>query len=156
MAGPIVVIIAGAITTWLAIRSADGLVEDDYYKQGLAVNQRIERDHEAARLGLSGELMLGVDGRQLRLVLDGRSPFLPPKTLVLTLSHPTRAGLDQRLELGMRDDGVYGAVLTKPVAGRWNVAVQDSAAKWRLVGGWNIDASPALRLSPGSQEGNSL
>ena len=40
MAGPGLVIVAGVITVWLAVVSNDGLVTDDYYKQGLAVNQR--------------------------------------------------------------------------------------------------------------------
>jgi hypothetical protein len=34
-----IVIVAGAVTVWLAVVSNDGLVTDDYYKQGLAVNQ---------------------------------------------------------------------------------------------------------------------
>lgn len=156
MAGPLVVIVAGVITTWLAIRSADGLVEDDYYKQGLAVNQRIERDHEAERLGLSGDLMLGGDRRQLRLILEGRSPFVAPPKVALTLSHPTRAGLDQRLDLLLGDDGVYGARLASAVSGRWKVAVQDADARWRLVGDWNIEVSPALGLAPGSQTAKAL
>ena len=39
MAGPAVVIVAGFITAWLAIESNDGLVDDNYYKVGLSVNQ---------------------------------------------------------------------------------------------------------------------
>ena len=57
MAGPAVVIVAGVITLWLAVRSSDGLVTDDYYKQGLAVNQVLERDHRAAALGLRADLI---------------------------------------------------------------------------------------------------
>lgn len=154
MAGPIIVIVAGAITTWLAVRSSDGLVEDDYYKQGLTVNQRIERDDEAARLGLTGELMRAADSRQLRLILDSPSSFSPPPKVALTLSHPTRAGLDQRLDLTLRDDGIYAGSLAKEITGRWHVALQDGDAKWRLVGDWNVDISLGQRLAPGSQGGS--
>ena len=38
---PATAIVAGFITLWLAITSFDGLVADDYYKQGLAVNQTL-------------------------------------------------------------------------------------------------------------------
>ena len=41
MAGPAAVVVAGAITLWIAFASADGLVAGDYYKQGLAINQVI-------------------------------------------------------------------------------------------------------------------
>ena len=51
IAGPAFVIIAGAVTVWLAVVSNDGLVVDDYYKQGLAVNQRLHRDQQASTLG---------------------------------------------------------------------------------------------------------
>ena len=47
MAGPLVVIIAGFATLLLAIRSSDGLVADDYYKQSMAINQIMLRDSRA-------------------------------------------------------------------------------------------------------------
>ena len=43
MLGPFVVIVAAAITVYLAVISNDGLVDDDYYKQGLAINQTLAR-----------------------------------------------------------------------------------------------------------------
>lgn len=39
MAGPLIVIIAGLVTAWLAVTSSDGLVTDDYYKKGLAAGE---------------------------------------------------------------------------------------------------------------------
>ena len=41
MAGPFVVMVASFITLWLAIRSNDGLVSEDYYKTGMAINQTL-------------------------------------------------------------------------------------------------------------------
>ena len=41
MSGPAIVVVAGIYTAYLAIVSNDGLVDDDYYKQGLAVSQRM-------------------------------------------------------------------------------------------------------------------
>ena len=51
-AGPLIVVIAGIYTAWLAVQSNDGLVTDDYYRKGLAANQTIARSDEAARMGL--------------------------------------------------------------------------------------------------------
>ena len=39
MAGPAVVVVAGLFTAWLAVVHEDGLVADDYYKQGLGINK---------------------------------------------------------------------------------------------------------------------
>ena len=41
MAGPFVVVIASLACAWVAIDSDDGVVAQDYYKQGLAINKRI-------------------------------------------------------------------------------------------------------------------
>ncbi|MEF8767458.1 FixH family protein [Candidatus Accumulibacter contiguus] len=59
MLGPASVIVAGFVTAYLAVVSSDGLVEDDYYKQGLTVNQRTARDQRAAELGIEAELLMG-------------------------------------------------------------------------------------------------
>jgi hypothetical protein len=59
MAGPGIVIIAGFVTAWLAVTSNDGLVTDDYYKQGLTVNQRLQRDNAAGKLGLHADIIRG-------------------------------------------------------------------------------------------------
>lgn len=66
MLGPLIVIIAGVITAYLAVVTSDGLVEDDYYKQGLTVNRRTERDQRAAELGVAAEFVLGEEGRRMR------------------------------------------------------------------------------------------
>jgi hypothetical protein len=37
MAPPATAVLAGIATVWIAVASADGLVAEDYYKQGLAM-----------------------------------------------------------------------------------------------------------------------
>ena len=48
MIAPAVAVVCGAVMLWLAITSYDGLVSDDYYKEGLAINQVLRRDKRAA------------------------------------------------------------------------------------------------------------
>ena len=52
MAAPAAAVLAGAITIGLSVHSFDGLVAEDYYKQGLAVNQRLARLQAAEALGI--------------------------------------------------------------------------------------------------------
>ena len=42
-----------------AIRTDDGLVTDDYYKKGKAINMELRRDKQAFNMGLSAQLMVG-------------------------------------------------------------------------------------------------
>ena len=43
MAGPLVVVAASLASAWIAVKSDDGVVADDYYKQGLAINRKLPR-----------------------------------------------------------------------------------------------------------------
>lgn len=144
MAGPGVVIVAGFVTLWLAVVSNDGLVSDDYYKQGLAVNQSLQRDHQAGNLGLQGDVMRS--GSNLRLLLRADSDAGLPSEIVLKLAHPTRAGQDQLIKMSMEGPGFYSGTLAADVSGRWLVSIEDPAAKWRLQGEWQADSLEPLRL----------
>lgn len=148
MLGPAVVIVAGFITAWLAFRSADGLVDDDYYKQGLAVNQRIHRDQAALDRGIEVDLELTGAGRELAARLREHSPQETPPVLMVRLSHPTTAGRDLVLSLVLGPDGVYRTALAEKLAGRWVVSITDASARWRLVADWQPDRTSALHLAP--------
>jgi uncharacterized protein len=139
MAGPAIVVLASLFTAWLAIRSDDGLVADDYYKQGLAINQILSRSDAAGRLGIEAEIYL-VDGR-VRVLLGaaGRG------ALTLQLAHPTRAGMDQSLKLTMVGPGIYEGRLRPLQPGRWHVLLE--TADWRLAGDWMLPAAGVLKLA---------
>ncbi len=144
MVGPAVVIVAGVITAWLALVSNDGLVTDDYYKQGLTVNQQLHRDHYASQLGLRADLMRS--GMSVRLLLSARDAKDFPKEVAIKLAHPTRAGLDQTLKMVSEGQGFYNGKLSQDVSGRWLVSIEDPSGEWRLQGEWLADSEEPLRL----------
>ncbi len=147
MAGPAIVVVAGFVTAWLAVTSNDGLVEDDYYKQGLAVSQRLARDQAAASLGLSAELVAGGNGVDLRLFLIGNAGPIAPEALQLRVVHPTRAGADQVVTLKRDAAGFYVGQLTAPLqGGRWHVLLEDEGHRWRIAGDWHPQEQGAARL----------
>lgn len=148
MAGPMSVIVAGAITSWLAFSTADGLVEDDYYKQGLAVNQRKHRDIAAAAGALSADLMLGTDSRSIRLLFVASEKIGAPARLNLSFAHPTRSGLDQKVALQKQGDGFYAGRLSEPLRGRWHVTLDDASGAWRLLADWDMDHNSPLKMTP--------
>ena len=41
IAGPVIVVIAGFVTLWLAISRPDPVVAEDYYRKGLEINQTL-------------------------------------------------------------------------------------------------------------------
>jgi hypothetical protein len=146
MAGPAIVVVAGFITAWLAISSADGLVDDDYYKQGLAVNQQLARADAASALGLAANVVVGDNGLDLRLFLSAREAAVLPESLVFKVVHPTRAGADQSLTLKRDSAGFYVGRLTTLLQGRWHVSLEDQEKKWRLTADWNTGKESTLQL----------
>lgn len=147
MVGPAIVVVAGFITAWLAIKSNDGLVEDDYYKQGLAVNQRMHRDKAASDFDIHADLMRS--DLQLRVFLRGNEQVKLPERLSLRIFHPTRAGNDQNVVLAAEGQGFYSGKLEAEISGRWHVTLEEPAGQWRLQGDWHADAVEPLRLGAG-------
>lgn len=143
MLGPAVVVVAGAVTTALAIRSNDGLVADDYYKQGLAINKVIARDQRAASLGLAAEVIFNEERRGVRVILAPGAT--PTATLRMTLVHGARAGEDQSIVLGAVAPGVYEGALREPAPGRWQLRLEDGEGTWRITGDWKTRQS-SVRL----------
>jgi len=127
MAGPAAVLVAGAATTWIAFASADGLVAEDYYKQGMGINRRLAREDTAQRLGISAAIRL--ERSSIRLDLQGAAP----EALFVHLAHATRAGHDVRLRLTPAPDGAYRADLPPLPAGRWHAVIEDARGTWRIV-----------------------
>lgn len=139
MIGPVVVIIAGIYTAWLAVSTSDGLVSEDYYRQGLAAGATLARSQRAAELGISAGLRLTSDGVTLRLRATGAG-WSPPASLKLTLSHPTRAGIDQVRQL-QRVGETYAGPLQLPAAGHWLILLEDDANTWRILGSVMLPSS---------------
>jgi len=127
MAGPAAVLVAGAATTWIAFSTADGLVADDYYRRGLAINQVLAREENARRLGVRAHIE--AHAGRLRVVLSGAAP----EAIFAQLAHATRAGLDQRLRLARAAPGVYESELPPLAPGRWRIVLEDPRRQWRVV-----------------------
>jgi len=132
MSGPAIVIVAGFVTLGFALVTDDGLVADDYYKRGLAVNQVLRRDARARELHLAASASLA--GAEVRVTLRGISEIFPE--LRLRLIHPTRSGRDQVVVL-RASAGVYEGRFS-PVNGEPRLLVlEDAGSTWRLTGSWN-------------------
>lgn len=127
MSGPAAVLLAGAVTTWIAFASADGLVAEDYYKQGLGINRRLAREEAAQRMGIS--VAIETKDSFIRVRVRGAAP----EALFVQLVHGTRAGHDVRLRLIPSTPGEYAAELPPLPAGRWSAAIEDARGTWRIV-----------------------
>jgi hypothetical protein len=128
---PAAAVVGGIITIRLATTSYDGVVEDDYYKQGLAINRTLARDQVAASAGLAARVQM--KGGEASLQLQGQLAAWPA-TLRLRILHPTRSGMDQTVLLASRGGGRYAGACQAPASGKWNLVLEDELRNWRLAG----------------------
>jgi uncharacterized protein len=139
MAGPFTVVVAAITTAWIAISTSDPLVTDDYYRQGLAAGQTVTKSELAKTLGISAAVRVSSDSLAIRLSVKDAAYTLPSK-LVVAVTHPTRAGIDQTQTLSLGSDGYVGK-FHLPASGHWLVLIEDEAKSWRLMGNLVLPAS---------------
>jgi hypothetical protein len=144
MSGPALVIVAGIVTTAIAFAGADGLVADDYYKQGVTINRTLARDALARRMQVEGTLRFR-DG-EVVANLGAREPL--PGRLRLTIAHVTREARDQVVFLALGADGLYRAPLAPLAPGRWSVIVETD--RWRIAELADLRDAREVRLAAGS------
>lgn len=145
MAAPVAAVVMGVVMVVLATRSNDGLVADDYYKRGLTINQTLDRVERARALGLRADAAFNPDRTQVRVVMAG----MAESGLVLRFVHPTRAGLDQAVELSRGNGGMYEGRMVAPALGHWHLSIEDPGGSWRISGVWSPESDTA-RLEPAS------
>ena len=124
------VVVAAFITLFIANRHADDLVVDDYYKDGLAINRRLERNERASELGIKVKLQL-----QGNDILASTSGPVDAPQLRLRLSHPLESDRDLELNLARYSDGEYSARLPATVEPHWHWSLDSGQnSEWRLDG----------------------
>lgn len=48
ISGPLVVIVAGVVTAYIALKSPDPVLAEDYYKRGIEINKTLEKQQGLA------------------------------------------------------------------------------------------------------------
>lgn len=77
----IYIMIMCSVTVTIALKGADDVIIDNYYKEGRMINQTLEQDKQAAALGLGGELRFDRTTGEISLVIANppADPALMPE-----------------------------------------------------------------------------
>ena len=146
MSGPAIAVVACLATMVIAFSNADPLVVGEYYKEGLAINRVLERDHAALLRGYRATIILNEERTLVRVRMLGE---MLPEELRLRFNHPTKSGLDREFSARQIQPGLYQGPVQLAQAVRWNVELEDVARQWRLTGTWN-PADDSFLLEPRS------
>ena len=145
MLGPVVVVIAGVFTGWLAWTRQDAMVVDDYYKQGKAINHDLRRDRAASLLGMGFHMRYDDATHTLSgtLTRAGKGAAMPIR---LHLTHATQPQKDVHLEVQPDANGHFQMRVPALQRTRWNVLVESALRDWRLAGAWHWPVAATLSL----------
>ena len=155
---PLATVVAGILTIWVASREPVALVHDDYYKEGLAVNQDLARDHQAARWRLRAALTVNVADGVIYGQVDGDAAVSDMTAIFI---HPVASRYDQAVQVRVSQDGHF--TLPVPKQGkRWYLELRgenselrgdsselrgESNQGWRLQGVVPIERDGTVHLT---------
>ncbi len=147
---PFSAVIMGVVMIWLAVDTDDGLVADDYYKQGLEINRVISRDKKAAELGLSAIIEFDNSRRIFRVQFDKGTLEYYPKSLPLQLQHATRENSDISVLLDHGIDDLYIGHVNQSISeGIWYFQISGKSgadADWKLNARSHVQSNNIINL----------
>ncbi|WP_231492149.1 FixH family protein [Microbulbifer sp. HZ11] len=153
----ILVVIVSFVLVSIAVRHGDDVVSDTYYKDSRLYHYSAEQDQRAKDLNLAGMILFSPQDQSVSLDLRGELSTYPA-SLVLILSHPVEADLDERIVLEEISTGRYRGQVAAPLQHRWYLQVTPEvdaegaqAPEWRLKGEINFNIGNGVPLKPAEQ-----
>ncbi len=153
----IYIVIMCSVTVTIALKGADDVIIDNYYKEGRMINQALEQDRRAQDLGLSGDLSFDRTSGEISLTIANApaDSTLMPEQLLLMMGHPVKAAKDQLITLVAIAPGKYRGELVSEPDYSWYLTlypVNDIAlrkeAPWTLSGEINFRSTEKTLLAP--------
>lgn len=129
----------------VGILNYDGVVHDDYYKEGRGINQSFERDRVSREMELNAQLRFTPD--QLQLDLSGQLSDYPEQLVVL-MENPTRSALDFSIPLQHLQGGRYLGHLPQHPENKWDIRLYGPEREWRLQGRSHFPTRSVIELQP--------
>ncbi len=126
-------VIVGLSLLTLSLNIDLGLVSDDYYKRGKAINVDLSKDKRAHELGFRGMLNYNINEKKLAVTLASTTGVELPQQIKLDIMHATLGEKDIEIDLNSQGSGLYQATLKNSLpVGPWEVRL--SSKEWRIHG----------------------
>ncbi len=146
IAVPLSSFIVGSIMFHFATNTTDSLVVDDYYKEGKAINARLDKIQNAKQLNMVTGLTFADDGSVALRFITG----LPRsnEALKLTLYHVTLENRDVDLLLSADANGVYRGYTEADLNGKWRMTLLPIDESWKIQQVVALPRTDEIRFEP--------
>lgn len=143
---PAASIVMGSITLYLAISRPVSVVQDNYYKEGLAINQQMQAIENARKQNIELELMFSKG-----LVTLNSNQNLPETTAHLRLyfAHNLNDKLDREVIANRTGEKSFASTMADLKPGLWYVSVSPAHKQslWRIKGKINNQGQQKFLLN---------
>ncbi len=135
---PVLTIIAGVTTFIIANDTEDTLVQDDYYKKGLAINSRLERFALAQSMSIIAQVDIDISSSliSIKLESDKSHQTQVSEELSINFIHPTLKTKDQNFKLNQLSKNEYVAEIINLEQAYWHIQIEDNTQTWLLKARW--------------------
>lgn len=128
------------IGVWISYRTAEGLVDRDYYEKG-KVWFNAKSDEVDLGLTVSGPGKLKTGHNQLAITLRSHSKPLTGATIAVFLGRVPATTFDRTVGLRETAPGLYEAEVELPSAGKWLLRADLVTGKLKTERSWFIDVN---------------
>mgnify|MGYP001051331652 CR=1 FL=1 len=147
---PASVVVAGLITVYIAFANRDATVDDDYYREGLAINQSLAGQQRAADWDLQARVQFDHQAGSVVVELTSSKPLgATGSSIELKLQHPILAERDIAITLGALPDSDhrYQGELSVPLQDNYYLRLTGEQSLWRLDGQINFSYGDSRLLT---------
>lgn len=127
-------VVLGLTMLNISFHIQDGLVTDEYSKEGLAINERIEKEENAKNIKAQATLSTDPISGELTLIFSSTNEN-KPDTLILEVIHPIIKDQDTKVVLTHQGEGQYlGMIDSAPDSKRYIRLHELHQPTWVLKG----------------------
>jgi uncharacterized protein len=147
---PLLTVVAGLVTYQIAVDKPHSLVKDDYFKQGLAINETLAKQNRAKELALTAHIKADKDSQLLSVKIASidKEKKLPGfEMLNISFSHPTQEKNDRQLALLQLTSNEYIAELPTLPQAHWHIKLSDKSDTWEIKSRWHYPKSQQIKIN---------
>ena len=127
-------VVLGLTMLNISFHIQDGLVTDEYSKEGLAINERIEKEENAKSLEAQATLSMDAESGELKVLFSSKLEKTPD-TLILELIHPIIKDKDTKVVLTHQGLGQYSGMMEEALDSKLYIRLHElHNVSWVLKG----------------------
>lgn len=126
------------------------MVNDNYYLEGLSINERLKQQQQAVELSVTANLLFAEESGTVTVYLNGDGAT--PETLFLSISALGDTELDQSFTLKKINPRLFSGALKTLHKGRFYINLEPDHREWLLLNEINLPSQDTFVITPQSAD----